>query len=49
MITLTDERLGEIIRACYTALRRPDLDPRVRAQVHAILLRAQEQVRRQLA
>lgn len=40
------ERLGAIIIACHTALRRPDLDPRVRARVERILAQAQAEARR---
>lgn len=39
------ERLGEIIRACNLALRRADLDPRVRAGVERILAQAQARAR----
>jgi len=42
---MTDERLGEIIRACLTALRRPDLDCRIRRQIECILARAQARAR----
>ena len=45
---LSDARLGELIRACYIALARSDLDPRVRSRVGAILLAAQAVARRKL-
>lgn len=44
-MAFSDHRLGEIIAACHQALRRPDLDPRVRARVKAILATAQQRAR----
>lgn len=45
---MTIERLGELIIACHTALRRPDLDSRIRAQIERILERAQATARDRL-
>jgi hypothetical protein len=42
---LDDTRLGQIIAACYAALRRPDLDCRIRRQIENILVRAQARAR----
>lgn len=46
---MTPERLAELIIACHAALRRPDLDRRVRARVQLILARAQAHVRKAMA
>ena len=42
---MTVERLGELIHACYIALGRADLDPRVRERVARILAAAQAKAR----
>lgn len=42
---MTETRLAELIMASHKALRRPDLDPRVRLLVSRILARAQARVR----
>lgn len=46
---ITDYRLGELIAACHAALRRPDLDSRVRARVEEILVAAQARARALMA
>lgn len=46
---MTDSRLGELIAACHVALRRPDLDSRVRARVEEILAVAQARARAMMA
>lgn len=45
---MTIERLGELIIACHAALRRPDLDHRIRAQIERILEQAQAAARARL-
>lgn len=45
MIYLSDRRLGEIIRACNTALARSDLHPGVRTYIARILASAQRRAR----
>lgn len=45
---MTEQRLAELIMASHRALRRPDLDPRVRLLIGRILARAQARVREML-